>query len=78
MRQLVVIVAAGGDDLCPGHLIASELLVQRGQGQIPAKDGCHIASSDLKGCCQVGCLHQDLLLGHWKHTGKTATGGGVK
>lgn len=62
MRQLVVVVV-GGDDLGPGHLVTSQLLVGRWRGHIPAKDACHVATPDLKGRCKVGCLHQGLLIG---------------
>lgn len=61
VRQLVVVVAVGGDDLRPGHLITSQLLVPQDRGQIPAKDGCQVAAPDLKGRRQVDWLHQDLL-----------------
>lgn len=63
VRQLVVVVAVGGDDLRPGHLITSQLLVPQDRGQIPAKDGCQVAAPDLKGRRQVDWLHQDLLRG---------------
>lgn len=67
VRQLVVVVAVGGDDLRPGHLITSQLLVPQDRGQIPAKDGCQVAAPDLKGRRQVDWLHQDLLRGHcWR------------
>lgn len=64
VRQLVLVVAVGGDDLRPGHLITSQLLVPQDRGQIPAKDGCQVAAPDLKGRRQVDWLHQDLLRGH--------------
>ena len=65
VRQLlVVVVAVGGDDLRPGHLITSQLLVPQDRGQIPAEDGCQVAAPDLEGRRQVDWLHQDLLRGH--------------
>lgn len=63
MGKLDAVVAVGGDDLRPGHLVTSERLVGKGCGHIPTKDGCHVAALDLKGRCQVGCLHHDLLTG---------------
>lgn len=65
MGQLVVVVVVvTGDDLRPGHLVTGQLLVERDPGQIPAENGRHISSQNLKGSRQVGRLHQDLLRGH--------------
>lgn len=62
--QVDAAVAVGGHDLYPGHLVTGQWLVGRGCGQIPAKDGCHIAAPHLEGRCQVGCLRCDFWIGH--------------
>lgn len=63
MKHLVPALVVCGDDFCPGHLVASQLLVRRGHNQIPAEDGRHVAALHLKGRCEVGRLRQDFLNG---------------
>lgn len=64
MGQFASVVPVVGDDLRPGDLVTSQWLVGESRGDVPPKDGCHVASLHSKGCCQVDCFHLNLLVGN--------------
>lgn len=67
VRQLVVVVSGGGDDLRPCDLVPSELLVGLSCRHLPAEDGRHVSRPHLEGGGEVGCLQEDSVRGRcWR------------